>query len=353
MFERPERHGRRQAPAAARRRDGRVTLVAEAAQGFEGDLTLARLLVRAAAEAGADLVKFQLVFADELTTPRHHHHQLFADLEMPDAAWHAIADEARREGIGLACDVFGPRSLRLAVACGALAVKIHASDVLHRSLVADALDHAPHVYLSLGGVLPDEVTAELAALGPARTTPERLTLLVGFQAEPTLTVDTRLSRLAAWRERCPAQAFGYMDHTDGAADEAGWLAALALPYGVVAIEKHLTLDRPLEIEDFVSALPPSAFAQWVQRVRLSEDALGDAALALSPAELVYRRKALKVVVATRDLPAGATLTAADVTLLRTAMPSEGVPALRIADVVGRQLRAAVAQYAPVMEGTYA
>jgi hypothetical protein len=52
MFDRPERLGRRPARlTSGLRADGRVTLVAEAAQGFEGDLTLARLLVRGAAEA--------------------------------------------------------------------------------------------------------------------------------------------------------------------------------------------------------------------------------------------------------------------------------------------------------------
>jgi sialic acid synthase SpsE len=206
------------------------------------------------------------------------------------------------------------------------------------------------VFLSLGGVRPDEVDAELAALGQERSGPDRLTLLIGFQAEPTRVTDTRLARLASWRTRLPHQAFGYMDHTDGAADESGWLAALALPYGIAAIEKHITLDRPLEIEDYVSALAPSDFSAWSRRIRLAEDALGAADLTLVEAEEVYRRKALKVVVAAVDLAAGATLAASDVRLLRTKMPDLGEPALRIDDVVGRRLQTAVAAGAAVMMG---
>ena len=43
-----------------------LLIIAEAAQGYEGDPGLARALVRAAAGAGADALKLQLVYAEEL-----------------------------------------------------------------------------------------------------------------------------------------------------------------------------------------------------------------------------------------------------------------------------------------------
>lgn len=345
MFERPERAERRadRVPAALRA-DGRVTVVAEAAQGFEGDLTLARLLVRAAAEGGADLVKLQLVYADELTTPAHHHHVLFGDLEMPDAHWHRIAEEARREGVGLACDVFGLRSLALAVQCGAAAVKIHASDVFNEPLVEAALVSAPHVYLSLGGVRAEEVDGLVARYG---SDPTRLTLLYGFQAEPTRNEDNHLRRLGALRRRYPAVGLGFMDHTDGASDESGWLAAVALPFGIRLIEKHITLDPALEIEDYVSALPPGTFASWVRRIRAAEAALGHEDLALTAAEETYRGKALKVVVATRGLDAGTVIDAGAVTLLRTPLVAGTTSHLRLDAVIGRRVTRAIAAGAAV------
>jgi len=62
-------------------------IIAEAAQGFEGDPLLARLLVQAAARAGADAVKFQLVYADEIATPEYKYYDLFKKLEMPATCW--------------------------------------------------------------------------------------------------------------------------------------------------------------------------------------------------------------------------------------------------------------------------
>ena len=319
----------------ALRADGAVTVVAEAAQGFEGNLTLARQLVRAAAAAGADLVKFQLVYANEIVAPSHQHHGLFRDLEIPDADWQTIADEARNEGIGLACDVFGPRSLALACAIGVDAVKIHASDALNHALVADALAKTPHVYLSTGGLLPGEVSDLVRRHGGARA---RLTLLYGYQAEPTPTGDNHLRRLTALAERCPGIGLGFMDHAEGGSDEATWLALMALPLGVTLIEKHLTLDRELRLEDYVSATSPADFALFVRRLRSAEQALGRPDLGLTAGEAAYRRKALKVVIAARDLPAGHVVCAGDVRLLRTPLDSACVPLVDLERAHGRTLR---------------
>ena len=46
----------------------KLSIVAEVAQGFEGNFHQSRLLIKAAAKSGANAVKFQLVYADELAT---------------------------------------------------------------------------------------------------------------------------------------------------------------------------------------------------------------------------------------------------------------------------------------------
>ena len=78
------------------RNSKKIKIIAEAAQGFEGDPLLARLLVRAAARAGADAVKFQLVYADEIATPSYKYYDLFKKLEMPAACWKDVAGETKK-----------------------------------------------------------------------------------------------------------------------------------------------------------------------------------------------------------------------------------------------------------------
>jgi N,N'-diacetyllegionaminate synthase len=328
-------------PAAAA--GGRTLVVAEAAQGFEGDVTLAFLLVRAAQSAGADVVKFQLVYADEIVTPDHRHFELFSALEMPDESWHTIADECRRTGIGLAVDVFGPRSLRLALSLDPAALKLHASDFFNHELVSAAVAANRPVLISIGGIALEEIDRFLASHAAHAS---QFTLMYGFQAEPTATADNHLARLATLRTRFPQVALGFMDHADGRSDETTWLAVLALPLGATVIEKHLTLDG-VGLEDFVSAAGPAAFRKCVERLRAAELALGVGAVGLTDAEQRYRLKAVKAVVATRHLEAGHTLSDGDVTLLRPASMERGNALIELATALGRRLRIAVAQDQPI------
>lgn len=317
-----------------------VTIVAEAAQGFEGDPFIARLLVRAAAAGHADMVKFQLVYADELATREYPYHGLFRGLEMTSDGWGSVADEARRRNIGLVFDVYGPRALDLALQLGAAAVKVHATDFFNEPLVDQAIARAPAVHFSAGGIEVDEVHAWLTRLGAGALA--KLTLLYGFQAEPTVAEDNRLARLGSLRARFPGLRLGFMDHADGASDEAGWLGLLALPFGISVIEKHVTLDRALELEDYVSAVTAGELAAYVRRVRLAEAALGGGDLTLSPTERTYRHKALKAVVAARALDRGAKVDAGDLLLLRAPLPESGEILRRPGDAVGRRLVRAVA-----------
>ena len=321
-----------------------VEIIAEAAQGYEGDPTLARMLARGAARAGADAVKFQLVYVDEVLAPGHQHYDIFRSLEMPQQVWEAVAKEARNEGIKFYLDIFGERSLRQAHALGADAVKIHSTDFFNASVVQLALKLMPRVFISIGGITADELDVFLAQHRIRQGDP--VCLLYGFQAEPTPVASNNLRRLAALRQRFPGYAFGFMDHTDAECAEALTLPLLALPFGVCCIEKHLTLDRPLKLEDYISALSVEQFQAFVRGVRNLEPALGADHLQLTPAELMYRRKAVKAVVANRPLKHGQVVTAEDVCLKRPASPGPSmVPHLE--EVIGRVIEADVEPNQPV------
>jgi sialic acid synthase SpsE len=317
-----------------------ITIVAEAAQGFEGSPRQALLLARAAATAGADLVKFQLVYADELALPGYRYYELFRSLEMSDADWQAVRTEADSRKVGLAFDVFGPRSLALALSLGALAVKIHATDFFNDALVGETLRAAPEVHLSLGGIRAEELAAffdKHAAL-PL----QKVVLMGGYQAEPTPIGVNNLARLGQLRARFPKQRVGWMDHSDGAADEADWLGAIAVPFGISVLEKHITLARPLELEDGISALDPAAFSKYVARIRIAEQAVGAPSLELTADETAYRRRALKSVVATANLRGGQPVPAGALALKRAVLDDGRYPLQQLERAVGRQLKRDVA-----------
>lgn len=312
-----------------------VEIIAEVAQGYEGNPTLAGLLARAAVRAGADVVKYQLVYADEIATPDYQYYDLFRRLEMSRDAWRTVAEEARAGGARLYFDVYGERSLREAIELGADGVKIHTTDFFNSQLVRSALDMASRVYVSLGGISAEEIEEFLTHYGinPGLG----VCLMYGFQAEPTPIESNNLCRLGALRARFPGYRLGFMDHSDGSSDDAMTLALMTLSFGVDCVEKHISLDRTLELEDYVSALSSEKFQVFVQRIRHYEKSLGMDSLELTSIEREYRHKAMKVVVANKNLKQGDVVTVQDLCLKRTSRPDQSSPIYRMEDVVGRSV----------------
>ena len=73
----------------------KLQIIAEIAQGFEGNFEQSKLLIKkAAAKTEADAVKFQLVYADELATKDYQYYALFQGLEMEVEKWRALNEYA-------------------------------------------------------------------------------------------------------------------------------------------------------------------------------------------------------------------------------------------------------------------
>lgn len=323
-------------------------IIAEAAQGYlplEGDagsVDFALLLAKAAAVAGCDAVKFQVVYVEELAQPGNVHFDIFRRLEMPTEQWRRVREYARGLKLHFVADVFGARSLDVARAIGVDGIKIHSTSFFDHDLVRGALSLGCPVYFSMGGIEPDEVTA-FVARHKLRDNPHAA-LLYGFQAEPTPVESNNLARIPAIM-RATGMRVGFMDHSDGAGPDDIALSVLALGMGVRLFEKHVTLDRLLELEDYVSASPPARLREYVGTLRRVAAAAGSADLSLTDAERTYRGKALKRVTASRALKKGRRVAADDILLIRPTKPADG--ALDPDQVIGRTLRRDIAQGAVI------
>ena len=129
---------------------------------------------------------------------------------------------------------------------------------------------------------------------------------------------------------CPV---AFSDHTPG------WdmdVAALAL--GVNLIEKTITEDRMTRSVEHVMSLEPADMARFIQTIRDVETALGQPRRVLTDAEKIRRIAARRSLHALHDLPAGHTLTEADIDYRR---PGFGIPPDRLDEVLGRRLRTAL------------
>lgn len=338
----------------------RCYIIAEAGVNHNGRLDLAQALVDAAAEAGADAVKFQTFRADALalaSAPKAAYqdrqigvetsqHAMLKALELPEE-WHAaLQARARARGIDFLSTAFDFSSQGFLETLDLPLYKVPSGELTNAPLLWRFAHTGRPLVVSTGMATLSEVEQALAVITHARTKAhepqgmaevwqawadargrvEGVTLLHCTSLYPTPVGEANLAAMGTL-----AAAFGlpvgYSDHTEGITVP---LAAVAL--GARVIEKHLTTDRGLPGPDHAASLEPDEFAAMVRAIRDVGAAMGLAAKVPQPGEWDTRRAARQRLVAARDIPAGAVLTRQDLT---TARAGQGRVAADLWDMIGQ------------------
>lgn len=346
-----------------------ITLIAEAGVNHNGSLDRALKLVDAAAEAGADMVKFQTFKATSLasrkapkadyqfrnTDARTSQLEMLQALELSEADHVAIIARCAKRGIAFLSTPFDPESLALLAARFALPViKLGSGELTNGPLLLQAAATGRKLIVSTGmgaleevrqalGVLafgfvgkgPPGMQAFAAAFGSEdgqAALREHVTLLHCTTEYPAPLADINLRAMDTLRKTF-GLATGYSDHSEGIT-----IAIAAAARGAVVIEKHFTLDRTLPGPDHQASIEPGDLKAMVAAIRAVEQALGDGLKMARPSEAANMAVARKTLVAARDLAEGHCLTAADIAVLRA---GAGLSPMRYWDMIGTTTRRAV------------
>jgi N,N'-diacetyllegionaminate synthase len=318
----------------------RPTIIAEAGVNHNGDLGRALALVDAAADAGADIVKFQAFRAGDLVakstaTPRYQKTQtgetdqasLLRKLELPLDAFATIADRCKQCGIGFLCTAFDVDAIETLIGYGMPAIKVASGELTNLPALARFSGYGLPLLLSTGMADMQDISTAVQTCRNAGAT--EITLLQCTSLYPAPASFLNLNAITTLRQTFNIPV-GFSDHSLG--DHAA-IAATAL--GATVIEKHFTLDRQLPGPDHAASLEPDELAAMIRKLADIAAALGDGHKVPSREELDVAALVRRSWHATADLPAGHVLTATDMTLKRpaTGLPPGSTP-------VGRQLRTA-------------
>jgi len=318
--------------------------IAEAGVNHDGRLERALALVDAAADAGADAVKFQIFDVDRLVArgtskaayqeaaggPAETQDEMLRRLQLEQPAFEEVAQRAHSRGVAFMASPFDEGSVDLLLALGAPAIKIASPDLVNLPLVAYAARTRLPLVLSTGMADLDEARAAVACARTAQA--GGLVVLHCVSAYPARPEDANLAAMATLAGELDVPV-GFSDHTLGSAVS---VAAAAL--GACVIEKHLTLDRSAPGPDHAASLEPSQLAELIAACRDAAAAIGDGVKRPVEAELVNLPVVRRSVAAAADLPAGTVLSKATLLALR---PGTGIPAAQLEEIVGRRLVRAV------------
>jgi N,N'-diacetyllegionaminate synthase len=322
----------------------RVYVIAEAGVNHNGSLDLARKLVLAAKQAGADAVKFQTFKAERVAqsdAPKADYQlrntdraesqiEMLRKLELPDAAHTELIALCRKTEIEFLSTPYNEEDIDFLAALGVNALKLASIHCVEPHLLRYAARSGRHLLVSTGMATLAEVDEAVKAI--RSTGHEDFTLLQCTTNYPSRVADANLRTIPLLRERYQC-AVGYSDHTQS---DTSCIAAVAL--GATMIEKHFTLDKTLPGPDHTSAAEPAEFAALVRKIRATEAALGSGIKEPCEAEMENATNMRRSLVARRDIAAGEVITEAALTCRR---PANGLSPRVVDEIVGRQAVVAI------------
>ena len=251
----------------------KVLIIAEAGVNHNGSLKTAKQLVEVAAEAGANMVKFQTFSADRLVTTSarkadyqnqatdetESQHAMIRKLELSREIHEELIAYCKQCGIEFFSTGFDILSIDLLVDLGLEQFKIPSGEITNLPYLRHIGKLEKPVILSTGMANLGEIETALDVLETSGTSRDQATVLHCNTEYPTPMEDVNLRAMLSIRDALGVDV-GYSDHTLGIEVP---VAAVAL--GATVIEKHFTLDRTLPGPDHRASLEPYELKRWCGR----------------------------------------------------------------------------------------
>jgi N-acetylneuraminate synthase/N,N'-diacetyllegionaminate synthase len=317
-------------------------IIAEAGVNHNGDVALAEKLVYAAAEAGADAVKFQTFKAEQVTTETSptakyqeknvgetNQWKLLRPLELKELAYPRLIAACKKAGIMFLSTPHGhidsARLLKPLVS----AWKVGSGDLSNLPFLRWLGESGKPIILSTGMATIEEIKEAITTI---EATDNKNTVILHCTTNyPTPDEEANVAAMLDIQNNFPDYPVGYSDHTLGI--DADIIAAAM---GAVMVEKHFTLDRKMPGPDQINSLEPAELKSMVAGIRKIQTMTIDqreATLALMPrvttlmgtgkkipfpSELEIGQMARKAVIAAVNIPAGVVITEDMLTIKRPA-----------------------------------
>lgn len=342
-----------------------VYIIAEAGVNHNGSLDLAFSLVDAAAQAGADAVKFQTFQAEKLASrvapqadyqkqaaPEASQLEMLRRLELTEEGHRQLIEYCGKKGVHFLSTPFDEESVDLlANTFGLSLLKLSSGEITNGPLLLKAARSGKPIILSTGMSTLGEVEGALGVLAFGYLNPpdekpsedafqraycsekgqgalkNNVTLLHCTTEYPAPVEEVNLLAMDTLKEAFGLPV-GYSDHTRGIA-----VPIAAVARGAAIIEKHFTLDRTLPGPDHQASLEPGELAAMVASIRQVEKALGSRLKVPSVAEMKNKAVARRSLVAARDIRRGESFTEENLTIKR---PGSGISAMQYWEWLGRK-----------------
>lgn len=314
-----------------------VMIIAEAGVNHNGSMELAKQMVVAAKEAGADYVKFQTFIPKKLvsrfaekaeyqkkaTGEADSQLQMLEKLALTQQDFIDLQAYCKNVGIGFISTPFDLDSIEFLEKLDMDFWKLPSGEVTNLPYLEKIARTGRKIIMSTGMCEMDEIQAAVDVL--EKNGAGDITILHCNTEYPTPFSDVNLLAMNEMRDVLQ-KPIGYSDHTVGIEVP---IAAVAL--GATVIEKHFTLDKTMEGPDHAASLEPNELVSMIKAIRNIELARGEGKKCRSTSEEKNCKVARKSIVAAKAIKAGEKFTEENLTVKR---PGSGISPMKWHEVIG-------------------
>lgn len=271
-------------------------IIAEIGINHNGDLDIAKEMIKAAAHAGADAVKFQKR-TPEVCTPPEQQKQMretpwgyisYLDyrykVEFGKEAYAEIDHHCRDLGIDWMVSVWDEPSVDFMEQFETPAYKVPSASLTDLALLKYARKTGKPIIISTGMSTMDEIHRGVDAAGL-----DNLMIMHCTSAYPCDPEELNLRMIETLRREFPDTPIGYSGHEVGLVP-----SAVAVALGACAVERHFTLDRAMWGSDQAASVEPGGFEKLVKYIRVTEAGLGDGVKKVYESEMSSRKKLRRI-----------------------------------------------------------
>ncbi|MDF4201480.1 N-acetylneuraminate synthase [Maribacter sp. SA7] len=318
----------------------RVLIIAEAGVNHNGDITLAKKLIDAAADAGVDYVKFQTFNSKKLVSKSaqkadyqkqntndevESQLKMLQKLELSKNDHLILIDYCKAKNIKFLSTAFDLDSIDFLEELKIDLWKIPSGEITNLPYLRKLGGLGKPVIISTGMAEMSEIEDAINVVTSSGTDIKDITVLHCNTEYPTPMQDVNLTAMNTIKDVFKVP-IGYSDHTLGIEIP---IAAVAL--GATVIEKHFTLDNSMDGPDHKASLEPQELKKMVAAIRNIEQALGNGIKAPSPSEVKNKPIARKSIVANVDISKGEVFNENNITVKR---PGTGISPMKWDEVIG-------------------
>lgn len=317
----------------------KIYIIAEAGVNHNGEIDIAKELIRNAKKAGVDAVKFQTYVTENLvsklaskaeyqiknTSVEETQFQMLKKLELSFEDYKGLSEYAKKIGIDFLSSPFDEDSIDFLTSLSMPFWKIPSGEITNKPYLIKLAKTKKPIILSTGMSTVEEIDDALEVFSDYNH--DDIILLHCNTEYPTPFEYVNLKAMETMRGKFNLKV-GYSDHTEGIEVP---IAAVSL--GAVVIEKHFTLDKTLPGPDHKASLEPMELTEMVKSIRNIEKALGDGVKEPTESEMKNITIARKSIVAKHEIKKGDCFTVNNLTVKR---PGNGISPMKWFEVIGQK-----------------